>query len=90
MCLRRYVDGSVKETSTPATAVVIMFIDEDRDRFRLEPICRVLTQHGCKIAPSSYYAARTGVDVINDGVVAQAQRLGLTAPRNPRIVEIGP
>ncbi len=32
--------------------------------------------------------ARTEVDVINGGVVAQAQRLGLTAPLNARIVEM--
>ncbi|MEY9988335.1 transposase InsO family protein [Streptomyces sp. V4I8] len=33
------------------------FIDEYRDRFRgVEPICRVLTEHDCKIAPSTYYA----------------------------------
>lgn len=27
-----------------------------RDRFGVEPICRVLTEHGVKIAPSGYYA----------------------------------
>jgi putative transposase len=27
-------------------------------RWGVEPICRVLSQHGCPIAPSSYYAAR--------------------------------
>ncbi|MGW1411628.1 IS3 family transposase [Streptomyces sp. NPDC002403] len=33
------------------------FIDEYRDRFGgVEPICRVLTAHDCKIAPSTYYA----------------------------------
>lgn len=35
-----------------------MFIEENRGRFGVEPICRVLTEHGCKIAPSTYYAAR--------------------------------
>jgi putative transposase len=39
--------------------VVIAFIDEYRSRFGVEPICRVLTAHGCKIAPSTYYAARS-------------------------------
>jgi putative transposase len=39
--------------------VVIAFIDEHRDRFGVEPICRVLTGHGCKIAPSAYYAAKS-------------------------------
>jgi putative transposase len=26
--------------------------------FGVEPICRVLSEHGCKIAPSTYYAAK--------------------------------
>ena len=35
------------------------FIDEHRDRFGgVEPICRVLTAHGCGIDPSTYYKAR--------------------------------
>ena len=34
------------------------FIDDHRKEFGVEPICRVLTEHGCKIAPSTYYAAR--------------------------------
>jgi putative transposase len=36
----------------------VAFIDAHRDRFGVEPICRVLTEHGHKIAPSTYYAAR--------------------------------
>jgi putative transposase len=36
----------------------VAFIDAHRERFGVEPICRVLTEHGCKIAPSTYYAAR--------------------------------
>jgi putative transposase len=39
--------------------VVITFIDDHRDRFGVEPICRVLHGHGCQIAPSSYYAAKS-------------------------------
>ncbi len=35
------------------------FIDEHRSRFGVEPICRVLTEHGCRIAPSGYYAFKT-------------------------------
>ena len=34
------------------------FIDGHQHRFGVEPICRVLTKHGLKIAPSTYYAAR--------------------------------
>jgi len=37
----------------------VAFIDDHRDRFGVEPICRVLTEHGCKIAPSGYYAHRS-------------------------------
>ena len=33
------------------------FIREHKSRFGAEPICRVLTQHGCPIAPSTYYDA---------------------------------
>jgi putative transposase len=42
----------------------VRFIDEHRhDRidgrvFGVEPICRVLSEHGCPIAPSSYFAAK--------------------------------
>jgi len=37
----------------------VRFIDEHRERFNgVEPICRVLSEHGVKIAPSSYYAAK--------------------------------
>ena len=28
------------------------------DEIRVDPICRVLTEHGIKIAPSTYYAAQ--------------------------------
>jgi len=38
--------------------VVVEFIDAHRDRFGVEPICRVLRAHGVPIAPSSYRAFR--------------------------------
>ena len=34
------------------------FIDAHRGRFGVEPICRVLTEHGCKIAPNTYWVAK--------------------------------
>jgi len=37
----------------------VRFIDEHKGVFEVEPICRVLTEHGAKIAPSTYYAAVT-------------------------------
>jgi putative transposase len=33
----------------------VRFISEHKSRFGVEPICRVLSEHGCKIAPSTYY-----------------------------------
>ena len=38
--------------------MVVDFIDDHRDRFGVEPICRVLSEHEVKIAPSTYYAHR--------------------------------
>jgi hypothetical protein len=37
---------------------LIAFIDAHRERFGVEPICRVLTEHGCKFAPNTYWVAR--------------------------------
>jgi putative transposase len=37
---------------------VIAFIDEHRSRFGVEPICRVLSEHGCAIAPNTYWTAK--------------------------------
>lgn len=35
------------------------FIDAHHEKFGVVPICDVLTEHGCPIAPSTYYAARS-------------------------------
>ena len=39
--------------------MIVDYIDAHRDRFGVEPICRVLCAHGCQVAPSTYYAAKT-------------------------------
>jgi putative transposase len=39
--------------------VIVDYIDAHKDEFGVEPICRVLTDAGTKIAPSTYYAHRT-------------------------------
>ena len=36
--------------------MICAFIAEHRARFGVAPICRVLTEHGCKIAPRTFYA----------------------------------
>jgi putative transposase len=39
--------------------VIVGYIDEHRDEFGIEPICRVLTEAGAKIAPSTYHASKS-------------------------------
>jgi putative transposase len=46
----------------------VRFISEHKSRFGVEPICRVLTEHGCAIAPSTYY------DAVGRGPSARAVR----------------
>ncbi len=41
--------------------MVVEFIDTHKQRFGVEPICAVLTKHGCGIAPSTYYATKRRV-----------------------------
>jgi len=38
--------------------VMVAFIDSVKERFGVEPVCRVLSQFVCKIAPGTYYAAK--------------------------------
>jgi hypothetical protein len=40
----------------PRTALIVDYIDVHRDRFGIEPICRMLAEHDVTIAPSTYYA----------------------------------
>ena len=35
--------------------MIVDYIREHKSEFGVEPICRVLTEHGCPIAPSTYY-----------------------------------
>ncbi len=36
--------------------MICAFIAEHRARFGVAPICRVLTEHGCQVAPRTFYA----------------------------------
>jgi hypothetical protein len=38
----------------PQTALIVAYIDAYRDRFGVDPICRVLSEHDMAIAPSIY------------------------------------
>ncbi|MGZ6825111.1 MAG: IS3 family transposase [Blastococcus sp.] len=42
-----------------STDVMVAFIDSVKERFGVEPVCHVLSQFVCKIAPSTYYAAKS-------------------------------
>ena len=39
--------------------MIVDYTDGHRDRFGVEPICRVLTEHGCSVAPSTNYATKS-------------------------------
>ncbi|WP_289232390.1 MULTISPECIES: IS3 family transposase [Barrientosiimonas] len=51
--------GFLRGGARPPVKVLIDYIDEHREEFGVEPICRVLSEHGAKIAPSTYYEARS-------------------------------
>jgi putative transposase len=38
--------------------VIVRFIDENKDRYGVEPMCAQLAELGCAFAPSTYYDAR--------------------------------
>jgi putative transposase len=38
--------------------VIVEYIDDHKQRLVVEPICRVLTEHGCKVSSSTHYDAR--------------------------------
>ncbi|MDE0547610.1 IS3 family transposase [Microbacterium sp. C7(2022)] len=56
--------GFLRGRARPATEAIVAFISDHKDRrdgglrWGVESICAVLTQHGCKVAPSTYYDAR--------------------------------
>lgn len=45
----------------PATELICRFVEENKDRFGVVPICRALSAHGMKIAPRTYWAHRSAV-----------------------------
>jgi hypothetical protein len=50
--------GFLRGGARPPTSVIVDYMDTHRDRFGVEPICRVLSEHGCQVAPSTYCAAK--------------------------------
>src|SRR5215207_3683961 len=56
--------GFLRGRARPATAALVRFVDEHRDRregglrWGVEPICQVLCEHGLAIAPATYYATK--------------------------------
>ena len=58
---------------------MIVFVDVHRARFGVAPICRVLSQHGVPIAPSTYYAARarprSARSIADEAILAEVTRV---------------
>jgi putative transposase len=72
------------------TAVLVEYIDTHRDMFGVEPICAVLKDAGVKIAPSTYYAARSrppsarsvrDAELIEEIKVTHKENLGVNGAR---------
>lgn len=42
----------------PQQQVIIDYIENNKQEYGVEPICRVVNEHGCPIVPSAYYDAR--------------------------------
>ncbi|MGW7528494.1 IS3 family transposase [Streptomyces sp. NPDC054783] len=53
--------GFLRGRARPTVETLVAFIDAHRQVFGVEPICRVLTSHGLKIARSTYYAAKNRI-----------------------------
>ena len=55
----------------------VLFVDVRRARSGVAPICRVLSQHGVPIAPSTYYAARprSARSVADEAMLAEVTRV---------------
>ena len=51
--------GFFRGGARPPIALICQYIDQRKEEFGVEPICTVLTESGCRIAPSTYYAARS-------------------------------
>ncbi|WP_346140860.1 IS3 family transposase, partial [Kutzneria viridogrisea] len=51
--------GFLRGGARPPLPLIVDYIDTHKHQFGVEPICTVLTQAGMKIAPSTYYAARS-------------------------------
>ena len=50
--------------------MIVAYIDAYRQRFGVEPICVVLSEHGMKIAPSTYYAHKAAP--VSEAALAEA------------------
>lgn len=59
--------------------MILDYIEANKQEFGVAPICRVLTEHGCPIAPSTYYEARSRArstrQVRDDGLSIEISRV---------------
>jgi putative transposase len=80
---------------------VIRFVDGNRERFGVEPVCRVLKEHSVEIAPRTYWAAKSrapSVRSVRDGelkplidaVFHDRAATARSAPRGPTTRPRGP
>lgn len=51
--------------------MIVDYIDDHKDTFGVDPICRVLSEHGLKIAPSTYHDAEALITPLGEGSVGR-------------------
>ncbi|MEG9227288.1 IS3 family transposase [Aeromicrobium sp. Sec7.5] len=64
--------GFLRGGARPPLPALIEFIESRKGEFGVEPICRVLSEHGLKIAPSTYYdnvSRRPSKRALRDGQI---------------------
>ena len=50
------INRQLRGGARPPLEVIVEYVDAHRDEFGVEPICRVLSEHGRQIAASTNYA----------------------------------
>ena len=67
--------------------MIVDYIDAHKARFGVVPICRVLTEHGMQIAPSTYYA-RTQAGSVSASALVEAYGRSRRLPRHITVIAV--
>jgi transposase-like protein len=78
----------------PPVSEIVVLIHAYRTRFGVEPICRVLSEHGCPIAPNTFYSHKkrppSARAVRDEYLKKEIRRLFATTSRSTEPTRCGP